>query len=59
MKDPVEEFLQTRAKRKSGALPPVDLKVECSFCGAKIMGDGRVEFTAKGLVCEGCLKKGK
>ncbi len=54
----VKEFLETWAKRKSGALPPVDLTVACSSCGAKIMGDGKVEFTSKGLVCGSCIKKG-
>ncbi len=58
MSEVVEEFLRTWARRKSGALPPIDLTVECSSCGAKVMGDGRVEFTQKGLVCETCYRKG-
>jgi formylmethanofuran dehydrogenase subunit E len=58
MEASLKEFLQTWQKRKSGALLPVDLTVECSSCGAKVMGDGKVEFTPKGLVCESCFKKG-
>ena len=36
----IREFLDTRAKRRSGALPAVDLTVECSSCGIRIIGDG-------------------
>ncbi len=36
----IEELLSTRAKRRSGALPAVDLTVECSSCGIRIIGDG-------------------
>jgi len=53
----IEEFLSTWTKRRIGALPVVDLTVECSSCGIRIIGDGRVEFTKEGLVCESCLEK--
>jgi hypothetical protein len=53
----VKGFLETWAKRKTGELPPIDLSVNCSSCGSKIMGDGKVEFTANGLVCENCFSE--
>ncbi len=54
----VSQFLDTWTKRKSGALPPVDLRVQCVLCGLQVMGDNKVEFTPKGLVCESCFRKG-
>ena len=53
----LEEFLDTWEKRKSGALPPVDLKVTCSLCGVPIVGDARAEFGKEGLLCESCFKR--
>ncbi len=53
----VKEFLETWAKRKSGILPPVDLRVQCVSCGLQVMGDNKVELTPKGIVCESCFKK--
>lgn len=53
----VKEFLETWARRRSGALPAVDLTVECSSCGIRIIGDMRVGFTKESLVCESCLEK--
>jgi hypothetical protein len=55
----VREFLETWQRRRSGALPPVDLRVSCSSCGVLIVGDARVEFDKAGLMCESCFKKGK
>lgn len=57
MNESVDEFLKTWQKRKTGALPPVDLRVSCAKCGSEIIGDDKVKFTTKGLVCESCLKK--
>jgi len=54
----VKEFLDTWAKRRSGALPPVDLRVSCARCGCQIIGDARIEFGKPGLICESCFKKG-
>ena len=52
----IKEFLETWERRKTGALPSVDLKVACSTCGCQVMGDDRVEFGLLGLVCESCFK---
>ncbi len=56
--NPVDEFLQTWAKRKSGVLPPVDLRVECSSRGCQIIADARIEYGKPGLLCEDCFRKG-
>jgi formylmethanofuran dehydrogenase subunit E len=55
--NPVEEFLQTWKKRKSGELPPADLKVSCSRCGNEIIGDTKVEYDPEGLLCESCFRE--
>lgn len=54
----VRQLLEEWQKRKSGALPPVDLRVNCSSCGRQIIGGARIEFGRSGLICESCFKKG-
>jgi hypothetical protein len=54
----IDEFLRVWQKRKSGALPPVDLRVSCTSCGCQIIGDARIEYGKPGLLCEECFRKG-
>jgi formylmethanofuran dehydrogenase subunit E len=41
--------------RQEGKLPPVDLRVSCSKCGIKIIGDQRVDFVKGELICIPCM----
>lgn len=54
--NPVEEFLSTWKRRKSGELPPVDLMVSCVKCSREMFGDDRVDLTPEGLICSDCYK---
>ena len=54
----VKEFVETWEKRKSGELPPIDMRINCQSCGIQVMGDDTLQFTTRGLICKGCLDKG-
>jgi hypothetical protein len=55
----VKEFIETWEKRKSGELPPIDMRISCQSCGVQVMGDDTLQFTIRGLICKGCLDKGE
>lgn len=55
----VTGFILDCEQRKQGILPPVDLGVECSICGSKIIGDDTLQFTKRGILCSRCLNNGK
>lgn len=59
IEDRVKGFIEIWEKRKTGELPPVDMRVTCQSCGIQIMGDNALQFTARGLICKGCLDKEK
>ena len=59
IQDRVKVFVETWERRRSGELPPVDLRVTCEVCGKVVMGDDTVQFTRRGLICNGCLDKGE
>jgi hypothetical protein len=53
----VKGFIEVWEKRKTGELPPADMRVTCQSCGIQVMGDDTLQFTRRGLICKGCLKK--
>jgi formylmethanofuran dehydrogenase subunit E len=53
--DCVKEFCRVFRMRQEGKLPPVDLRVSCSKCGIKIIGDQRVDFVKGELICIPCM----
>jgi len=54
----VREFVLTWEKRRSGELPPIDMRITCQSCSAQVIGDDTLQFTTRGLICKGCLDRG-
>lgn len=59
VEDRVKDFIEVWEKRKAGELRAPDMRVTCQLCGTQIMGDDTLQFTRRGLICKGCLDKGK
>jgi len=53
----VRLFCEIWERRKSGELPPVDLKVQCAVCWKLIIGDDALSYAKRGLICNGCAEK--
>ena len=53
----LREFLETWKKRRTGELPPVDFRMNCSLCGRQIIGDAGIQFGKAGLISGSCSKK--
>ena len=54
----VREFLETWAKRKTGELSAIDMRVNCQSCGVQVLPGESAAFDKRGILCRECWDKG-